>query len=144
METFTPISALIGGLIIGFAAAGMFYLNGRICGISGMVSDVLTLHQNLKWSAFFLLGMISGGLFLKFIYPEALAIEIPLSFPLVFFGGLLVGVGTRLGGGCTSGHGVCGVGMGSKRSFTATIVFVAVGMITATIVYHYFFGDPKP
>jgi uncharacterized membrane protein YedE/YeeE len=122
----------------------MLYLNGRICGISGMVSDVVNLHPNLGWSGFFLAGMIAGGLLLNVVYPEAMAIEIPLSYPVIFFGGLLVGLGTRMGGGCTSGHGICGVGMGYGRSIAATVVFVAVGMLTATIVYHYFIGDPRP
>lgn len=144
METFTPYSALIGGLIIGSSAGGMLYLNGRICGISGMVSDVVSLHRNLWWSGFFLLGMLFGGVCLNFAIPWSMDIAIPLPFPVIFLGGILVGWGTRMGGGCTSGHGVCGVGMGLKRSLAATIVFVAFGMATATLVYHFILGDPRP
>ncbi|MEX1012376.1 MAG: YeeE/YedE thiosulfate transporter family protein [Waddliaceae bacterium] len=144
METFTPFSALAGGVIIGLSSAAMLYLNGRICGISGMVSDLVTFHKNLWWSGFFLLGMFSGGVFLRIIYPFALDIEIPIPSILVFFGGILVGFGTRMGGGCTSGHGVCGVGMGYKASMIATFVFVFFAMMTATLLYHFFVGDPRP
>lgn len=144
LDTFTPASALVGGLIIGAVSGSMLYLNGRICGISGMLSDVVTWHRNLWWSGFFLLGMLTGGVFLRVMIPASLAIEVPLPYPVIFFGGLLVGWGTRLGGGCTSGHGVCGIGMGLKRSFIATCVFLSFGMATATLLYHYIIGDPSP
>lgn len=144
MESFTPYSALLGGVIIGLVAACMLYINGRVCGISGMVSDLVSFHTNLWWSGFFLLGLVSGGVFLRFFYPTSLDIEIPLPIPIVLLGGLLVGFGTRMGGGCTSGHGVCGIGMTLKRSIIATTVFVVFGMLSATVLYHFIIGDPRP
>jgi uncharacterized protein len=144
METFNPYVALLGGIIIGFAAVSLLYINGRVCGISGMVADLVSWHPNLRWSGFFLAGMVCGGFFLQVAYPQALAIEIPIPYPLVFIGGLLVGFGTRMGGGCTSGHGVCGIGLTLTRSFIATVIFLAVGILTATILYHFILGDPQP
>jgi len=144
MESFTPYSALLGGLIIGLVAASMLYINGRVCGISGMVSDLVSFHTNLWWSGFFLLGLVCGGIFLREAYPTAMDIEIPLPYPIVLLSGLLVGFGTRMGGGCTSGHGVCGVGMTLKRSIVATTTFLIFGMLTATLLYHFIIGDPKP
>lgn len=144
METFTPYSALLGGALIGLVAACMLYINGRVCGISGMVSDLVSFHTNLWWSGFFLIGLLSGGLFLRAVYPLSLDVEIPLPYSVVFLGGLLVGFGARMGGGCTSGHGVCGVGMTLKRSIVATITFVFFGMLTSTLLYHFIIGDPRP
>ncbi len=144
METFTPITALIGGLLIGLASAAYLYLQGRYCGISGMVSDIVQRHPNFRFSIFFLLGLVFGGFLLNFVYPKALDVNFLLPWPGVILAGLLVGFGSKLGGGCTSGHGICGCGMLDKRSMTAVAVFLVVAMTTATILYHYFIGDPHP
>lgn len=144
METFTPYSALLGGALIGLVAACMLYINGRVCGVSGMVSDFVLFHANLRWSGFFLFGLFLGGLSLRVLYPYALDIEIPLPYPVIVFGGMCVGFGSRMGGGCTSGHGVCGVGLIQRRSVVATLVFLGVGILTATLLYHFVIGDPRP
>lgn len=144
METFTPYTALCGGLLIGSVAAAYLYLHGRVCGISGMLSDLASLHPNLSWSGFFLLGLVSGGAALRFFHPTALEFDIPLPFPLMLLAGLLVGFGARMGGGCTSGHGVCGIGLTLKRSLIATAVFLFFGIATASLLYHFIIGDPIP
>ncbi len=144
METFTPYSALLGGLLIGLASAGILFLHGRVCGISGMLSDLITWHPNLSWSGYFLSGMILGGLSLHYVHPIALDLEFKLPYVAIFFAGFLVSFGARLGGGCTSGHGVCGVGRLDKNSIIAMLIFTLTGMLTATILYHFFLGDPQP
>ena len=144
METFTPYSALIGGAMIGIAASLYLLLIGRVCGISGMVSDLITFHPNLRLSGPFLLGLLFGGLLLQFVWPQALLIEIAPPHWFVLLGGFCVGLGARMAGGCTSGHGVCGIGRGSPGSLVVTALFVLFGMISATLLYHLIFGDPHP
>ena len=140
METFTPLTAAIGGLLIGLASVGYLYLQGRYCGISGMVSDLWLRHPNYKFSSFFLLGLMIGGALLNWVYPKGLDLIFFLPLPGVLLAGFLVGFGAKLGGGCTSGHGICGCGMLNKRSIVAVVVFVSVAMMIATIVYHNFAG----
>ena len=139
MENFTPVSALLGGMLIGFAALLLLWWQGRIAGISGILSGVLTpVHHEWLWRVCFVLGLMVGGEigFSLLGLPAPQLAGLPLW--LMVLSGLLVGVGTRLGNGCTSGHGICGIGRLSLRSVVATLCFMATGFITVFIVRHLF------
>lgn len=123
------LNGLIGGMLIGTAALILFWCNGRIMGISGIASRVLSKPKKEEaWRWAFLTGLVLGGV----VYSEKVLVELGLdaSLPVIGMAGLLVGVGTVLANGCTSGHGVCGIARLSKRSITATVTFMAAGMIT--------------
>lgn len=128
-------AALIGGAIIGVAVSLMLVFNGRVTGISGIVSGVLSPRKNdISWRILFLLGLLSGGVLLRFIQPEAFQ-SASQNMGLIDYAvaGLLVGFGTLLGNGCTSGHGVCGISRFSVRSIMATIVFITFGILSVFI-----------
>jgi len=130
------LSALLGGVLIGVSATLLLWLNGRIAGISGIAFGLLQRSGMAEWAwrIAFLGGlMIAGGIALHVIGQSALS---PARWPVLVVAGLIVGYGTSLGGGCTSGHGVCGIGRLSKRSIVATIVFVATAMATVYVVRH--------
>ena len=127
---FTPYSALTGGVIIGFAVAIFFYFNGRLVGISGIASNALTEERNKLDNILFLIGLIIGPIIYTLFNKEQISISISNSYLLLIFAGLLVGIGTRVSGGCTSGHGISGIGRFSVRSIIATITFMIVGIIT--------------
>ena len=127
---FTPYSALTGGIIIGFAVAIFFYFNGRLVGISGIASNALTEERNKLDNILFLIGLIIGPIIYTLFNQEQISISISNSYVLLMFAGLLVGIGTRISGGCTSGHGISGIGRFSVRSIVATITFMIVGIIT--------------
>ena len=127
---FTPYSALTGGIIIGFAVAIFFYFNGRLVGISGIASKALTEERNRLDNILFLIGLIIGPIIYTLFNQEQISISISNSYLLLIFAGLLVGIGTRVSGGCTSGHGISGIGRFSVRSIIATITFMIVGIIT--------------
>ena len=127
---FTPYSALTGGIIIGFAVAIFFYFNGRLVGISGIASNALTEERNKLDNILFLIGLIIGPIIYALFNQEQISISISNSYLLLIFAGLLVGIGTRVSGGCTSGHGISGIGRFSVRSIVATITFMIVGIIT--------------
>ena len=127
---FTPYSALTGGIIIGFAVAIFFYFNGRLVGISGIASNALTEERNKLDNILFLIGLIIGPIIYTLFNQEQISISISSSYLLLMFAGLLVGIGTRISGGCTSGHGISGIGRFSVRSIVATITFMIVGIIT--------------
>ena len=134
MHEYTLWHALIGGILIGFASLLATALSGKIPGISGVFGRLLIpATPDKKWRSLFLLGLI-GGAALSFLLWDSAAIFRPMR-PLAVMGvaGLIVGFGTRLGGGCTSGHGVCGVGTGAKDSIAATLIFVVVAMVTVLI-----------
>ncbi|WP_236011968.1 YeeE/YedE family protein [Marinobacter mangrovi] len=133
---FTPMTALTGGIMIGLAAVILILVNGRIAGISGILGGLLTPSKGENaWRVAFLLGMVSAPLI--WVVVAALpAIEIDASTPLLVIAGLLVGFGTRMGSGCTSGHGVCGLSRLSPRSLVATTLFMAMGFVTVYIVRH--------
>ena len=139
METI--IQSLIGGVFIGLSAAALLFFQGKIAGISSILGAVLSPAGRVgecRW--LFLVGLVAGG-FLSFVFrPGAFAFEINRSVTAVIVAGLLVGFGARLGQGCTSGHGVCGVGRLSLRSIVATIIFIATGAITVFIINHLFGG----
>jgi uncharacterized membrane protein YedE/YeeE len=127
--------ALFGGALIGLAAAGLLVLTGKTAGVSGIVDGVLRGDRGeWRWKVAFLVGLVAGGLLLAWRAPAALAHDAPRAWPFVIVGGLLVGFGARLGGGCTSGHGVCGVGRGSLRGLVGTAVFIVAGAFTVLLL----------
>ena len=130
---FTPISALTGGFIIGFSVFLFFILNGRMAGISGIVSNFLISKDNRIDNLLFLIGLILGPLIYSYFTNQKIEISITNSLFLLIGGGVLVGLGTRISGGCTSGHGISGVGRFSLRSIIATITFMIVGILTVLI-----------
>jgi uncharacterized membrane protein YedE/YeeE len=138
-NAFTPGSSLAGGVLIGVAAALMVVLLGRIAGISGIVGGLLqwtTWRQtsNWGWRLAFVLGLIGSPLVWQwFALP---AMELPRNPLLIVLAGLLVGFGTRLGSGCTSGHGVCGLSRLSPRSLAATLTFMVTGALTVFVLRH--------
>ena len=130
---FTPISALTGGLIIGFSVFLFFILNGRMTGVSGIASNFLISKNNRIDNLLFLIGLILGPLIYSYFTNQKIEISITNSLFLLIGGGILVGLGTRISGGCTSGHGISGVGRFSLRSIIATITFMIVGIFTVLI-----------
>jgi uncharacterized membrane protein YedE/YeeE len=128
-------TALFGGALIGLAAAVLLVLTGKTAGVSGIVDGVLRGEKGeWTWKAAFLAGLVAGGLLLAWRDPSALARAAPRDLPWVIAGGVLVGFGARLGGGCTSGHGVCGIGRGSLRGLVGTSIFIASGMLTVFLL----------
>lgn len=142
MEHFTPFSALLGGALIGTSASLMLLLNGRITGISGILGGLLQRPdaQGLSERLTFLGGLLVGGLALALLAPSVFAMDLERSTGALVAAGLLVGFGTRLGSGCTSGHGVCGISRLSPRSLLATATFMATGFLAAAVVTHLFDG----
>jgi uncharacterized protein len=137
VENFTPISGLIGGLLIGLATTLMLLLNGRIAGISGIVGGLLTRKgSEVGWRAMFVAGLLLGAFVYMLATGGALPVRIEASLPIVVVAGLLVGFGTHLGSGCTSGHGVSGLARFSKRSIVATSVFTGAGIVTVYLTHH--------
>lgn len=136
MADFTPWSSLLGGLMIGAAASLLLLANGRIAGISGIVGGLLRAERSeTAWRALFVAGLLAGGLVLQIAAPAAIGPSV-VGFPLLVVAGLLVGFGTQLGSGCTSGHGVCGIGRLSPRSLVATVTFMLAGAATTFVVRH--------
>lgn len=137
MENFTPLSATAGGLLIGASAALLLWLNGRIAGISGIFSGALEQTGAPRgWRWMFLAGLVGAALLTLLVVDQPLAGITGMSGPVVIVAGLLVGFGTRLGSGCTSGHGVCGLARFSVRSLAATVTFMLAGAITVFVVRH--------
>ena len=130
---FTPVSALTGGMLIGFSVFLFFILNGRMTGISGIASNFLISKNNRIDNLLFLIGLILGPLIYSYFTNQKIEISITNSLFLLIGGGILVGLGTRISGGCTSGHGISGVGRFSLRSIIATITFMIVGILTVLI-----------
>ena len=134
MENFTPISASIGGALIGLSAVLLMALNGRIAGISGVFSGSVFAERGDKlWRGMFVLGLITAPALWALVRGAQPPFEITDNWPLIIVGGLLVGFGTRLGSGCTSGHGVCGLSRLSPRSMASVTLFMGTGMATVAI-----------
>ena len=131
---FTPLSAFIGGIIIGLAVVLLFIGNGRLAGVSGIVSNSLTSKKNRIDNLLFLIGLVVGPVIFIIFINNDIEFFITDSLLLIIFGGLLVGVGTRVGGGCTSGHGICGIGRISLRSIVATIIFMFTAIVTVILI----------
>lgn len=143
MDLSIMVLPLIGGVLIGIAAAIMMLTLGRIAGISGVVGGALDHPKgDMGWRVAFILGLIGGGIGIVAFNPTLIYDGLGTSMPWVIVAGLLVGFGTRLGSGCTSGHGVCGISRFSKRSIIATITFIAFGALSTYLVHHVI--DPKP
>lgn len=131
MENFTPLPASLGGALIGLSAVTLMVFNGRIAGISGVFSGAAFAAKGDKlWRAFFVIGLIAAPVIWTLVHGSPPAFEITDSWPLIIAGGLIVGIGTRLGSGCTSGHGVCGLSRLSPRSMVSVGLFMAAGMAT--------------
>ena len=130
------LQALFGGALIGLGAFLLLFFNGKIAGISGIASQVFTsLKQDNRWRLFFLVGLIAAPLFtanIGFTLPTI----INGTLPMFAAAGLLVGIGTKLGSGCTSGHGICGIGRLSKRSIIATCIFMVIAVATVAVIRH--------
>jgi uncharacterized membrane protein YedE/YeeE len=138
LETaFTPISAIAGGALIGLSALVLMWSVGRIAGISGIVDGAMMAQDDERhWRLIFLAGLF-GGAFIASLVTGALDdVGSVASSPVLIVAGLLVGVGTRMGGGCTSGHGVCGISRFSQRSLVATVVFMVSGATTVFVIRH--------
>ncbi len=125
------INGIIGGSLIGLSAILLLLFNGRIAGISGIAATLLTSRPDKHevWRLLFILGLIGGAMLYMFFFGP-LNLEMQASRPMLVVAGLLVGIGTQVGSGCTSGHGVCGIARGSLRSILATIVFMGVAIVT--------------
>jgi uncharacterized membrane protein YedE/YeeE len=138
VANFTPVSGLIGGALIGLAALLLLAANGRIAGISGIFGNFLFGGRNGErlWRGLFLVGLVVGAATYWALRPQAAALSLEASWPGMAVAGVLVGFGTRLGSGCTSGHGVCGIGRLSPRSMVATATFVLLGFITVFLLRH--------
>lgn len=137
MNDFTPIPALIGGALIGVAASLLLLTHGKVAGISGLYGGVLrrgTSDRALRF--WFIAGLVVAGALVRVVFPAAYATSWTATLPVVFVAGLLVGFGTQLGNGYTSGHGVCGISRMSVRSLVATGTFMATGFATVFIVRH--------
>jgi len=137
MAEFNALSALGGGVMIGLASALMLIGLGRIAGISGILGGLLAWRRHeTAWRAAFIAGLVLGGLLFALASGHALAPRLQTGWPGMIAAGLLVGVGTRLGSGCTSGHGVCGIARLSPRSMVATVTFMVTAAITVFVVRH--------
>jgi uncharacterized protein len=137
MTNFTPISALMGGFLIGISASAMLLFDGKIAGISGILAGVLRpVKADTLWRACFISGLVVGGLILRGFLPNAFAFGTLRPPGALAVAGLLVGFGRRLGNGCTSGHSVCGVARLSVRSIAATATFMAMGAAVVYIINH--------
>jgi uncharacterized membrane protein YedE/YeeE len=134
---FTPVTSLVGGVLIGVSASLLLLAHGRIAGISGIVGGALRLRDGDRtWRLLFLAGLIGGGWLITFVSPAAFPTTLPAPAPLLVVAGLLVGFGTQLGNGCTSGHGVCGLGRLSARSLVATLTFMTTGAAVVFVIRH--------
>lgn len=136
MFTNHHVIALLGGALIGASASLLLVFNGRVAGISSIVAGALHPRDpDARWRWTFLAGLLSGALLLRVLSPSTVsAPRTPIALALL--SGVLVGVGTRMSGGCTSGHGVCGISRGSLRSMVATVTFMATGALSTWVVYH--------
>ncbi len=137
MANFSPISALTGGVLIGIAASVLLWLNGRLAGVSSIMGGLVRPQSgDTTWRLLFLAGLILGTLLYQLAGGDVSAIRIETGMPVLIAAGLLVGVGTRVGDGCTSGHGVCGLALLSPRSLAATATFMLIAGVTVYVVRH--------
>ena len=131
---FTPQSAFIGGIIIGLAVIIFFIGNGRLAGVSGIVNATLVSKQNRTDNLLFIVGLVLGPIFYVFFTKINIPFLITSSLPIIITAGFLVGIGTKIGRGCTSGHGICGISLLSVRSIIATIIFMITAIITVKLI----------
>lgn len=134
---FTPWSALFGGALIGLAAAGMWWLLGRLAGVSNILGTaMISRGEDFSWRAAFIAGLFLAGLAAVVLFPGEVHFNLEAGYGQLLLAGALVGLGTQMGSGCTSGHGVCGVSRLSPRSIAATLLFMATGMVTVYFWVH--------
>jgi uncharacterized membrane protein YedE/YeeE len=137
MSNFTPLSSALGGALIGASASVLLLLDGKVAGVSGILGGVLRPSGGDRiWRGLFLAGLILAGAISAWLWPSAIGPAPPFPLYVLAGAGLLVGIGTELGSGCTSGHGVCGLSRGSMRSVAATLTFMATGVATAYVLRH--------
>jgi len=134
IANFTPQSAFLGGIIIGLAVILFFVANGRLAGVSGIVNNALLSKQNRSDNFLFIVGLVLGPIFYAFFTKNSIPFLITSSLPIIIIAGLLVGIGTRIGSGCTSGHGICGISLFSLRSIIATFIFMITAIITVSLI----------
>ena len=140
MDNFTPLASTLGGVLLGLACSALFLLNGRILGISGIVGEIpVVAPGDRAWRVVFIVGLLTGGVAVLLANRSALAFASEQTIPIAIVAGLLVGFGTRLGNGCTSGHGLCGLARLSKRSLVATLIFFSTGAVTVFLMRHVLF-----
>lgn len=141
-EDFTPGPALVGGALIGLSASLVLLAYGRVAGISGIYGGLLDPHQrDQAFRGWFVGGLLLAGVLVRIFAPDAFESVMPSGLGTIAVAGVLVGFGTRLGNGCTSGHGVCGLSRLSPRSLVATVTFIAAGMFTVYLAKHLLGGD---
>jgi len=141
MANFTPVSAAIGGALIGLAAVLLMLFTGRIAGVSGIFDGLINPQSDDRaWRAAFIAGLIAAPLSVMLLGYQVPLPQMPGSFATIVGGGLLVGFGTRLGSGCTSGHGICGIARISPRSIAATCTFMAAAILVVALTHHVFGG----
>jgi len=144
MEHFTPISSLIGGVLIGLSGGLLLLTGGRIAGISGIVGGLMApFESESPWRLAFVIGLLTASIAIFVSYPAAFTAAEQTPAVVLIAAGLLVGIGTRIGSGCTSGHGVCGIGRLSIRSLVATVTFIAAGVLSV-IAARYFTTGGAP
>ncbi len=131
---FTPFTAFSGGLLIGFAVILFFVTTGRLAGVSDIVNNALTNTKNWQSNFLFLIGLVLGPIVYAFILNKDIPFSVTSSQPLIIIGGILVGLGTKIGSGCTSGHGICGISRFSFRSILATLTFMISAMIAVIVL----------
>lgn len=137
MENFTPVSAIIGGVMIGAASSMLLLLSGRLAGISGIMAGLLPpKRDDIDWRILFIGGLLVGTFIYQLFAGEGYEVSFSVGWPAIVIGGLLTGIGTRVGSGCTSGHGVCGMGRLSPRSMVATPTFIVFGGLTVFAARH--------
>ena len=135
LENFTPISALAGGALIGLSVSLLLLFNGRMAGVSSIMNGLFSAPKKEEiWRGLFLCGLIFGAFIFQLLSNNSLVLRQGYPILLIIVGGILVGFGTRMGSGCTSGHGICGIANFSIRSITATITFMLSGMVTVFIL----------
>ena len=135
-QNFTPWSALAGGAVIGLAAALLVLFNGRIAGISGIIGGLIRPKTgDINWRLAFMLGLVAAPILWQFFTPLP-SIQIDTSYTLLAIAGLITGIGTRYGAGCTSGHGICGISRISPRSIVATLAFMSTGFVMVYLLRH--------
>ena len=141
MQNFSPVESLVGGIVIGIAALVLLRFYKRIAGISGIFGGLFPFDAGeTLWRLVFLAGLMTGGVVLSFLYSDAVDFKLTYSNPALILAGLLVGVGSRMGNGCTSGHGICGLGRLAPRSMAAVLTFMVTGILTAVVVQQLFSG----
>jgi len=141
MENFTPYSALLGGILLGTSATLLLWMNGQIAGISGIFRGAIKMRTTDRlWRLLFLVGLVLGGGLWWWILGPTFTPRTGFPVPLLVVAGILVGFGSRVGNGCTSGHGVCGLGRTSGRSLASTVTFFSVALAATFVVRHIFGG----